>query len=319
LTKKPLISVVIPVYGCAECLILLYQRLEATIKTITEYFEIVLINDSSPDGSWSVITDLCKKDKRVKGINLSKNFGQHHAITAGMDFAKGKWIVVMDCDLQDQPEEIVNLYNKALEGYEIVYGISEFRSKKNFINQVFSKVYYNVYDILTKSKVKNTNLSFYIMSRKAKNALISLREHSRHTSALMRYIGFKIIGINVKHKEREIGKSSYSLIKKIKLAVVGIISYSSTLLRLSFYVGFFFSVISILYGSFVLFNKISHHYTLPGWASTTTLICFSTGLILSVLGIIGIYIEKIFLEVKGRPLYIVDDIIDYENEDRVND
>ena len=316
MSKSPLISVVVPVYGCAECLLALYQRLELAIKGITQDFEIVLINDSSPDRAWTVITDLCKKDKRVKGINLSKNFGQHYAITAGMDFAKGQWIVVMDCDLQDQPEEIVNLYNKALEGFDIVYGISEFRSKKNFINQILSSAYYRFYDFLTQSRVKTTNLSFYILSKKAKNALVSLREHSRHTSSLMRYIGFKIEGINVEHKHREIGKSSYSFMKKLKLAIVGIISYSSLLLRFSFYLGFFFSLVSFLYGLFILYNKITHSYILPGWASTMTLISFSTGLILSVLGIIGIYIEKIFLEVKGRPLYIIDDVIDYENEDQ---
>lgn len=312
--KYPHISVVVPVYGCSECLILLTKRLEDSLLSISPDYEIILVNDSSPDFSWNVIKDVAGKNPKIKGINFSRNFGQHYAISAGLDFASGEWVVVMDCDLQDQPEEIKKLYNRALEGYDIVYGVSEFRGKRNFITKLLRVVYFKLYDFFANNNFKTENLSFYIISRNVRNNMVLFREHSRHISSIMRHVGFKIIGIPIDHKEREFGKSTYNFSKRVKLALVGLIAHSSTLLRFSFYLGFIFSFFSFSYGIYILFIKIFMSYSVPGFTSLATLIAFSTGLILTVLGIIGIYLENIYLETKNRPLYIVKDYINIESK-----
>jgi dolichol-phosphate mannosyltransferase len=314
LCKYPHISVVVPVYGCSECLILLTKRLEDSLLSISPDYEIILVNDSSPDFSWNVIKDVAGKNPKIKGINFSRNFGQHYAISAGLDFASGEWVVVMDCDLQDQPEEIKKLYNRALEGYDIVYGVSEFRGKRNFITKLLRVVYFKLYDFFANNNFKTENLSFYIISRNVRNNMVLFREHSRHISSIMRHVGFKIIGIPIDHKEREFGKSTYNFSKRVKLALVGLIAHSSTLLRFSFYLGFIFSFFSFSYGIYILFIKIFMSYSVPGFTSLATLIAFSTGLILTVLGIIGIYLENIYLETKNRPLYIVKDYINIESK-----
>jgi len=133
--KKIHISIVVPVYGCGKSLVQLYGRLDKTLSSLTNDFEIIMVNDASPDDAWKTIKSLSEKDKRVKGINLSRNFGQHSAITAGLDYAQGDWVVVMDCDLQDQPEEILKLYNKAQEGYDVVFGKRVQYNEPHFLDQ----------------------------------------------------------------------------------------------------------------------------------------------------------------------------------------
>ncbi|MBL7810772.1 MAG: glycosyltransferase family 2 protein [Bacteroidetes bacterium] len=304
-TADPEISVIVPVYGCAECLISLCDRLTSTLMGMSVTYEILLINDKSPDNAWPVIQKLASADRNIKGINLSRNFGQHYAISAGYDFATGNWVVVMDCDLQDQPEDIRKLYDKAIEGFDIVYGISQFRGNRSFLRKFLRNIYFRLYDSLAKNEFKTENLSFYIVNKQVRNAIIKFREQSRHISSLLRHVGFNIVGIDVDHQERQIGKSSYTLRKRVQLALVGIIAHSSTLLRASLYIGFLFSFFSFGYGIFILIRKLFSNDSVMGWTSIITFLVFSTGLILCVLGIIGIYLEKIYLEVKQRPLYVI--------------
>lgn len=303
----PHISVISPVYGCRDCLSSLCDRLDKVLSSISPNYEIILVNDASPDEAWNEIMHLSKKNPKIKGINFSRNFGQHYAISAGFDHANGDWIVVMDCDLQDQPEEIVKLYNKTKEGFDIVYGISFFRGKNSFLHSFFRKTYFKIYDMLAQNNFKTENLSFYIMSVKVKNSIILFRESSRHISSLMRYVGFKIVGIEIEHLERTFGKSSYSFLKRMNLAFTGIIAYSSVLLKISFVLGFLISILSFMMGMILVIKKLLGNYTIDGWLSIVALILFSTGLILSFMGIIGMYLEIMFLEVKNRPLYIIRD------------
>jgi|1048.fasta_scaffold01774_2 glycosyltransferase involved in cell wall biosynthesis len=304
---RPHISVISPVYGCKDCLSSLCDRLDKVLSSISPNYEIILVNDASPDEAWTEIVDLSKKNSKIKGINFSRNFGQHYAISAGFDYAVGDWIIVMDCDLQDQPEEIVKLYNKTKEGFDIVYGTSFFRGKNSFLRTILRKTYFKIYDILAQNNFKTETLSFYIMSADVKNSIILFRESARHISSLLRYVGFKIIGIEIKHLERTIGNSSYSFSKRMALAYTGIIAYSSILLKMSFVLGFLISIFSFSTGIVLIVNKFSGNYAIDGWVSIVTLILFSTGLILSFLGIFGMYLEKMFLEVKNRPLYIIRD------------
>ena len=206
MTREPHISIVTPIYGCCKSLENLYTRIEKTLSKITQDFEIIMINDASPDNAWETIKKLSHMDNRVKGINLSRNFGQHRAITAGLDYAKGDWTVVMDCDLQDQPEEILKLYNKAQEGYDIVFGRRAER-KDGFYKKLGSKFFYKVYDYFTESKVDSTIANFSIISSKVLASLKNLQEQNRMYPLFVNWVGFKRAEIDIEHASREDGKS----------------------------------------------------------------------------------------------------------------
>ena len=298
------ISVVTPVYGCCKSINNLYERLNKTLSTITNDFEIIMVNDSSPDNAWEAIKELAKKDNRVKGINLSRNFGQHKAITAGLDYAKGDWIVVMDCDLQDQPEEIVKLYNKAIEGYDIVFGRRAER-KDTFFKKLSSKLFYKVYDYFTESKIDNTIANFSIISEKVLNTLKKMREQNRTYPLFVNWVGFKRTEINIEHSSRDEGKSSYTLSKLINLAIDSIVSQSNKPLKLSIKFGFVVSFLSLIYGVLLIVRYLISGVPVEGWTSVMVSIYFIGGLLFANMGILGLYIGKIFDETKNRPIYIV--------------
>jgi glycosyltransferase involved in cell wall biosynthesis len=306
---RPEISVVVPVYGCEECLHSLCDRLVLELGKISTAFEIILVVDNSPDNSWERVKEISASDNRVKGVLFSRNFGQHYAISAGLDFATGNWVAVMDCDLQDRPEDIPVLYAKASKGFDIVYGYSSFRGEKSVLRNSFRKLYIWLYDFMVQTNYKSENLSFFLMHSNVRDAIVQYREASRHISSIVREVGFKITSVPVEHLEREKGKSSYTFVKRVNMALVGLVTYSGFLLKISLFTGFSFSMVAFLFGLFIIFNRLFATVYYPGWASLAVLILFSTGLILSSLGILGIYLEKIFLEVKRRPLYIVKDKI----------
>jgi len=300
------ISVITPVYGCKNCLKFLYESLVTNLSLMTNSFEIIMVNDSSPDGAWEIIVELARKDSRVKGINLTRNFGQHYAISAGLDYASGDWIVIMDCDLQDNPEEIPKLYEKAKEGFDIVVGVSEYRATKNILYNLIKSAYYKLQDYFLKNEYETINFSFVMLSKNVRDNFIRLREQTRHVSVLLRLIvGNNIAKVNVSHQERVIGKSSYTLRKKINLAIDGIVSYSLDLLKIAIFMGFLISLFAFLFAFYIIYRTFLTVSPLPGWASIIVSILFSTGILLMMLGILGIYMEKIFLDVKGRPLYFV--------------
>ncbi len=298
------ISVVIPVYGCCKCLDMLYQRLENSLSSITQDFEIIMVNDSSPDNSWMLIQSLAKKDDRVKGISLSRNFGQHYAITAGLNHAHGDWIVVMDCDLQDQPEEIVKLYEKAQEGFNIVFG-RRYQRQDSFFKRLGSTVYYKVYNYFTESNVDNSIANFSIISSNVLAQLIKLKEQNRSYPLFINWVGFKRTEINIEHAAREQGNTTYTLKKLINLAIDGIVSQSNKPLRLSIKFGFLISLLSLFYTLFLILRYFIHGIPVEGWTSVMVSIYFIGGLIFANMGIIGLYIGKIFDEAKNRPLYLI--------------
>ena len=298
------ISIITPVYGCCKSLNNLYERLNQTLSMITDNFEIIMVNDSSPDNAWESIKELSKKDGRIKGINLSRNFGQHKAITAGLDYAKGNWIVVMDCDLQDQPEEIIKLYNKALEGYDIVFG-RRIERKDSFFKKLGSKIFYKIYDYFTESKVDNTIANFSIISNKVLDTLKQMREQNRMYPLFVNWVGFKRTEINIEHSSRDEGKSSYTITKLINLAIDSIVSQSNKPLKLSIKFGFIIAFLSLLYGTWLVFRYFVFSVPVEGWTSVMVSIYFIGGLLFANMGILGLYIGKIFDETKNRPIYIV--------------
>jgi len=307
------ISVVTPVYGCAKSLNTLYQRLQTTLSTITQEFEIIMVNDASPDDAWEQIKALAKKDARVKGINLSKNFGQHYAITAGLDFAAGEYVVVMDCDLQDQPEEIIKLYNKMQEGYDIVFG-RRAKRQDHLFKRLSSKLFYKVYDYLTESDTDNTIANFSIVKQKVVLEYRRLKEQNRSFYLFINWLGFKKTKVDIEHAKREEGKSSYTFKKLFNLAIDGIVAQSNKPLKLSIKYGFLISLFSLLYGFWLVFRYFYFSIPVQGWTSVMVSIYFIGGLLFANMGILGLYIGKIFDETKSRPLYIISELT-FEDKD----
>ncbi len=302
--KNTHITVVTPVYGCSLSLQNLYERLLSALSDITDDFEIIMVNDASPDDAWDVIKKLSDKDERVKGVNLSRNYGQHQAITAGLDFAEGDWVVVMDCDLQDQPEEIAKLYNEALKGFDVVFGRRSQR-KDSFIKRLGSKLFYVVYDYFTESKIDNTVANFSIISSKVVKKLRLLREQNRSYPLFVNWVGFNRAFVNIEHAQRESGKSSYTLRKLTNLAIDSIVSQSNKPLKLSVKFGFLLSLVSLSYAIWLIVRYLLYSIPVAGWTSVMVSIYFMSGLLFANMGILGLYIGKVFDEAKKRPLYIV--------------
>ncbi|WP_077328231.1 glycosyltransferase family 2 protein [Virgibacillus siamensis] len=305
-SSYPLISVVVPVYGCEVCLKELCSRVTKTIEKIPAHFEIILINDASPDNAWETITQLSASDERIKGIDLARNFGQHHAITAGLDYTVGDWIVVMDCDLQDQPEEIENLYQKALEGYEVVFGNRTIR-QDNWFKRHTSKLFYQVYDYLSGRTSDHTIANFSISSKKVVEGFRRMREQNRFFPLFIQWMGYKTGTVRVEHSARKEGKTSYNLKKLVTLATDAIISQSNKPLRLSIQFGFLIALGSFIYGLYLFIRYFFLAQPVQGWTSVMVSIYFIGGLIFFNFGVLGLYLGKVFNEAKGRPLYLIRD------------
>ena len=305
----PHISVVIPLYKCSLFINELGRRLINTLPSISEDFEIIFVNDASPENDWEIVVELSKKDKRIKGINLSRNFGQHYAITAGLDNAKGEWVVVMDGDLQDQPEEINKLYDKATEGYDVVFAKRIFRMDKP-LKKLMSKLFYKIFDYFTDNTSDNLIANFGIFNKRVISNFILLRENNRCFPLFIKWMGFNTTYVDIKHSSRKNGKSSYNFRKLINLAIDIIVSHSNKPLKLSIKFGFILSVFALVYLLYLIIR--SFYLDVPlGWTSIMAAIFFIGGLIFANLGLIGIYIGKIFNEVKNRPLFIVKDKIGF--------
>jgi dolichol-phosphate mannosyltransferase len=301
---NPLISVVVPVYKAENSLDELYARLKKSLEEISNEFEIVLVEDCGGDRSWQVIERLAAADPRVRGIQLSRNFGQHYGITAGLDACRGDWVVVMDCDLQDRPEEIPRLYAKAQEGYEIVLALRGKRSDP-LLKRITSWLFYKTFSYLADFDYNGDSGNFRIISRKVVDNLCQMREQLRFFGALVHWTGFESTGIEIEHAERLDGKSTYTFSKLWNLAMETIIAYSDKPLRLAVKLGFTMALLSFLYGAYLLFNTLIHGAATPGWTSLMVSIFFIGGITISIQGIVGIYIGKTFDESKKRPLYII--------------
>ncbi len=298
------ISVVSPVYKAKKMVDILVAQLIETLSKITNDFEILLIDDGSPDNSWESIIESSKKDSRVKGIRLSRNFGQHNAITAGLDTCKGEWVVIIDCDLQDNPEEIIKLYNKAKEGFDVV--LARRGKRKDSLIKVFQNwLFYKVFNYLTDMNCDSEVGAFRILSRKVVENLKQIREENRYIHGLVQWTGFSTASIDVIHGKRTEGSSTYTLGKMIHLAIGTIISYSDKPLRVVTMLGFSLSFIAFVYGTYILLRAIFLGSPVTGWTSLFVSLYFLSGVIITILGIIGIYLGKTFSEVKKRPLYVI--------------
>ncbi|TXT25931.1 MAG: family 2 glycosyl transferase [Gallionellaceae bacterium] len=302
--NMPLISIIVPVYKAENSLDELYRRLAAALETVTTDFEIVLVEDCGGDRSWEIIERLSAQDVRVKGLQFSRNFGQHYGITAGLDYCSGEWAVVMDCDLQDRPEEIPRLYTKALEGYDIVLAR---RGKRQdpLLKRCTSWLFYKLFSYLIDMEYDGQAGNFRIMSRKVVENFRKMREQLRFFGGLVQWMGFPTTSIDVEHAERMEGNSTYTFAKLWKLASETIIAYSDKPLRLAVRFGFTMAFMAFCYGMYVLLRAALYSVPVQGWSSLIVSLYFIGGIIIAILGIMGIYLGKAFDESKKRPLYIV--------------
>lgn len=308
--NAPEISVVIPVYKAELCIDELIRRLRVSLSKIDENYEIVLVEDCGGDSSWEIIQRYALSDPRIKGIKFSRNFGQHYGISAGLDKSSGNYVVVMDCDLQDRPEDMYGLYETIKNGHDIVLARRGKRSH-SLIKVITSRAFYSVFQWLSGMKYDPEVGNFRIMSRAAVNNFCLMRENLRFFGALVEWMGYKAEYVDVVHEERFAGNSTYSFSKLFNLAVATIIAYSDKPLKVAVAIGFLLSSASFVAGLIVMYRSVIHQIAVPGWASIVISIYFVGGITMSILGVIGVYIGKIFDEVKGRPLYIVQDEIGF--------
>jgi glycosyltransferase involved in cell wall biosynthesis len=300
----PHISIVIPVYKAQDCLDELYTRITNAVGSITQDFELLLVEDCGGDRSWEKIQALAKADARVKGVHFSRNFGQHYGITAGLDFCDGDWVVVMDCDLQDRPEEIPRLYEKAQQGHDVVLARRGSRSDP-VLKRLTSWAFYKMFSYLADMDYDGETGNFRIMSRKVVANFRGMREQLRFFGGLVTWLGFSTASIDVQHDERFSGQTSYTFAKLWRLATETIIAYSDKPLRLAIRFGLSISLLAFCYGSYITYHALVNDVPIQGWSSLIVSIYFLGGIIIGILGILGVYLGKTFDEVKRRPLYVV--------------
>jgi polyisoprenyl-phosphate glycosyltransferase len=306
-SRRPGISIVSPVYNASGVIHELVAQIHAHVKPLGLTYEIVLVEDYSKDNSWQLLEEISASDPAVVGIKLSRNFGQHYAITAGLDHSRGEWVVVMDCDLQDRPDQIPKLYAKALEGYDVVQGRREVRYD-SFIKRNFSWLFYKVLAYLSGYNQDNTIANFGIYSRKVVDAICSMRENIRFFPTMVAWVGFRRVSVTIEHAPRTHGKSNYNFSRLLSLALDIILAYSDKPLRIITKVGLFTSFLSFVYLAYNLYKYLTGVIVVMGYASLIVSLWFLAGLIMFILGIVGLYVGKTFESVKNRPIYIVEKV-----------
>lgn len=298
-------------YGCADCVGALYARLKESLAGFTSS-EIVFIDDRSPDGSWPLLCDLARRDPSVKAFRLSRNFGQHAAITAGLAQSTGRYTVVMDCDLQEPPELIEELHRKALEGFEIVH-TRRAKREQSLLRRVAGRAYFRLRNVLLDTATGEDHGTLSILSRKVVDAFLSLRDKDREYLAVLDWLGYDHATIEFEHAPRHHGRSSYTLRGLTRVAVDGLFFQTTILLRWIVLLGFLVAGAGGCLAAYYLFTYIVSD-PLPGYTSLAVLLLVLSGFIIISMGVIGLYVGKVFEQVKGRPLYLIDSEVTAELE-----
>jgi polyisoprenyl-phosphate glycosyltransferase len=297
------LSVVVPVYGCAGCLGALHERLSRSVAEITDSWELVLVDDRSTDGGWQVIQDLARSDPRVRGFRLSRNFGQDAAITAGLANARGDWAVVMDCDLQEAPEDIPRLWGTAQEGYQVVHTLR--RGWRHPPLRRFASRIYRRLTMETDTRPDYSSLS--LISRPVIDAFLRLRDRDREFMIALDWLGFDSTAIEIEHHDRLEGESGYTLERLVRVALDGMFFRSTVLLRLVVLVGFLVALVGMALAVFQIADYfIEPDKSVPGYTSLALLVLVLAGFIIVSVGVVGLYVGRIFEQVKDRPLYLID-------------
>lgn len=302
--KDPVeLSVVIPTYKAQGCLKALYERLTAALRAIGKSYELIFVEDCGPDQSWAQLKALADADEHVSAYKLSRNFGQQMAITAGLSKARGNWTVVMDCDLQDPPELIEAIYQRALQGYDIVFTRRKQRTH-SLLRLWASKIYFAIVNLFSQSHAGGSYGAFTIISAEVREAYLKFFDVNRHYLMILFWLGYDSAEIEYEQGNRYEGESSYGLYALIKLALSGVFFQTTVLLKLIVCLGFAVSSIGLAI-AFWAFVQYFLHGSLPGWTSLTILVLLLGGVTLTCQGIVGLYVGEIFDQVKNRPLFVI--------------
>jgi polyisoprenyl-phosphate glycosyltransferase len=298
------LSVVVPVYGCADCLVALHQRLTRTVGQMTNCYELVFVDDRSVDDGWTVLQRLAHEDPHVRLFRLSRNFGQDAAITAGLAQARGDWAIVMDCDLEEAPEDIPRLWAAAGEGYDIVRTI-----RRGWRHSAFRRWTSRIYRRLTlETDVRPDYSNLSLISRQVIDAYLRLRDRDREYMIALDWLGFDSTAIEIEHHDRHAGQSAYSLKRLVRVALDGMFFRSTVLLRLVVLLGFVIALIGIVVAAFEIVDYFAEpDKTVPGYTSLAVLLLVLAGFIIVSVGVVGLYVGRIFEQVKNRPLFLIDD------------
>lgn len=308
---KPLISLVIPIFNEEENINELYERSKKILRSLGSH-EIIFINDGSRDGTLEKILEIAIKDRNVKIIDLSRNFGHQTAITAGMDNSQGETTVIMDGDLQDTPETIPELVKKWREGYEVVYAKRRTR-KDSLFKKVTAYIFYRMIKRIAHIDITEDTGDFCLLDKKVIGTLRGIKEHSRFMRGLTSWVGFKKGIILFDREERKRGSTNYPLRKMLRFAYDGITSFSYFPLKMATYLGVISAVVGSVWGIYAIYQKMYHpETTVPGWATLVVAVFFLGGIQLIVLGVIGEYIGRIYTETQNRPLYVVRQKINFD-------
>lgn len=313
---RPVYSIVAPVYNEEMLLPEFYRRVVAAMETLDEPFELVLVNDGSRDRSPEIMRQLHAADPRVKIINFSRNFGHQIAITAGIDYARGQAVAVIDSDLQDPPEVILDMIAEWRRGYKIVYAVRAEREGETAFKKATAALFYRLIRKITNIDIPADTGDFRLMDRKVVDALKTMREQKRFMRGLSVWVGFPQTGIHYKRDARKAGETKYPLRKMIRFALDGITAFSYLPLQIATYMGFVVAAISVIFAIVAMILRLSDVKALEGQATTLVAVLFLGGVQLVFLGVIGEYLGRIYDEVKRRPLYIVAEDLGFDDDDQ---
>jgi glycosyltransferase involved in cell wall biosynthesis len=295
--------VVVPVYGCGDCLVALHDRLTRSVAAITDRYELVFVDDRSLDDGWSVLQRLARRDGHVGALRLSRNFGQDGAITAGLSEARGAWVVVMDCDLQEAPEDIARLWTAAREGYDVVRTIR--RGRRHAPLKRWGSRLYRRLTFETDTRADYSTLS--LISRQVVNAYLSLQDQDREYMITLDWLGFSAVAIEIAHADRHAGKSTYTLGRLFRVALNGMFFRSTLMLRLVILVGFGVALIGLAVAAFEVIDYFAGpNRSVPGYTSLAVLLLCLAGVIIISIGVVGLYVGRTFQQSKNRPLFVID-------------
>lgn len=304
------ISVISPCYGAPTLLRKLVRQITEAVTPLTDSYEILLVEDYSPDNSREIIREICAEDSHVKGIFLSRNFGQQAALNAGFDQSTGDYVVTLDCDLQNPPAQIKDLYEKIQEGYDIVFASRQNRPDNFFMTQG-SHLFNKLMGFLTDTKQDESLAEFAIYHRKVVDAMAQMGDYHRYYPLMNLWVGFKTAKVLVNHDERTDGKeSSYSMRKRIDLAVTTVVSFSTKSLRLIVYFGVIITFIAILLALFLVIKTLVMDAPVSGWVTLFVSMWFIAGILVTVIGVVAVYVGNIFDEVKKRPTYLISEVVE---------
>ncbi len=306
----PKYSVVAPVYNEIGCVQEFNKQVSAAMKTLHESWELVLVDDGSTDGSTNAIREIAKRDAHVRPVIFARNFGHQIAVTAGLDYARGDAVIIIDADLQDPPAVMLDLIEKWKEGFEVVYAVRRKREGESWFKMFTASLFYRLIYRITDVKIPLDTGDFRLLDRKVVDVMGQMRERHRFLRGMAAWVGYHQAGVEYDRKERFAGKTKYPFGKMLKLALNAITSFSYFPLQLATYIGFISAGISILAIPIVAALRLSNQAALLGQATTLIAVLFLGGVQLITLGILGEYIGRIYDESKGRPLYIVSEAPD---------